>query len=191
MDDEIEYEEIIAQYEVKNPSIDNTILEGINDIDWSKLNGMGDEADIPALLRATLSDRIIIREKAFEFLMEHIEHQRLVFEVTYYVVPLLINMLLHKQSPDRALIIVALWSVARDCEDVAAGSDDYEVYKRVYEEISKGFTIPSPIQWRILVVSPDERSRMASVSVKTANKNERIYYIMDIVYLQYLVKFQR
>ena len=123
--------------------------------------------------------------------MEHIEHQGLVFEVTYYVVPLLINMLLHKQSPDRALIIVALWSVARDCEDVAAGSDDDEVYKRVYEEISKGFTIPSPIQWRILVVSPDERSRMASVSVKTANKNERIYYIMDIVYLQYLVKFQR
>ena len=61
----------------------------------------------------------------------------------------------------------------------------------MYEEISRGFTIPSPIQWRILVVSPDERSRMASVSVKTANKNERIYYIMDIVYLQYLVKFQR
>ena len=176
MDDEIEYEEIIAQYEVKNPSIDNTILEGINDIDWSKLNGMGDEADIPALLRATLSDRIIIREKAFEFLMEHIEHQGLVFEVTYYVVPLLINMLLHKQSPDRALIIVALWSVARDCEDVAAGSDDDEVYKRVYEEISKGFTIPSPIQWRILVVSPDERSRMASVSVKLPIKTS-VYII--------------
>ena len=100
----------------------------------------------------------------------------MVFEITYYVVPLLINMLLHKQSPDRALIIVALWSVAPDCEDVAAGSDDDEVYKRVYEEISKGFTIPSPIQWRILVVSPDERSRMASVSVKLPIKTS-VYII--------------
>ncbi len=139
MEGNITYDELIAIYGGSNPVTDHTVLEGINEINWSELtHAYGDAADVPALLRAALSENKAHREVAYDILLHSIEHQGSVYQATPYAIPFLIRMLLHEQTPNKDYVVVALWQIARDCEGVAAGMSEDETQKQIYQEIRKG-----------------------------------------------------
>jgi hypothetical protein len=139
MEDDITNDELIAIYEASNPVTDNTVLEGINDISWSELtHAYGSAADVPAMLRAALSENKAHREVAYDIILSSIYHQGTVFQATPYAIPFLIKMLLHEQTPEKEYVVVSLWQIARACEGVIAGMIEDETQKQIYKEIRKG-----------------------------------------------------
>lgn len=141
MEDDITHDELIAIYEASNPVIDNTVLEGINDINWPELtHAYGSAADVPAMLRAALSENKAHREVAYDIILSSIEHQGTVFQATPYAIPFLIKMLLHEQTPEREYVVVALSQIASACEGVIAGTIEDETQKQIYKEIRKGLS---------------------------------------------------
>lgn len=106
-------EVLVSKYKDANPSIDETVLQGIHEIDWWQLNdAYGSAKIVPALLRATLSHDEDERNFAFQLLHETVWHQGTIYEVTAYVVPFLQQMLLSSQTPDRASVAFLITSLA-------------------------------------------------------------------------------
>ncbi|MDP9312576.1 MAG: hypothetical protein M3R24_17095 [Chloroflexota bacterium] len=99
-------EQLIGMYQAADPRIDHTLLKGLETVDWSRLgHAHGKATDVPALLRATLSGNPHHRDFAFQLLHETIWHQGTVYQATQYVVPFLIGLLTHSETPDKAAIL--------------------------------------------------------------------------------------
>lgn len=104
-------EELVTMYRDASSSIDETALEGIDEIDWQSLHDCyGPATDVPALLRAVLSSVEDHRNFAIELLDQTVWHQGTIYEVTSYVVPFLQKMLLLPQTPDKDTVAVLIAS---------------------------------------------------------------------------------
>lgn len=103
--EELNVENLIAMYQAANPAIDETVLSGMNAIDWSMINDCyGPANEIPALLRAALSDNKDHRDFAFHLLHQTVWHQGSIYEASSFVVPLLQSMLVSPQTPDKGAV---------------------------------------------------------------------------------------
>ncbi len=90
------------------------MLHGIDTINWSELtHAYGSATDIPALLRASLSENPDHREFAFELLHSDICHQGTIYQATSQAVSFLVRMLSYDQTPDPVEVIILLWSISR------------------------------------------------------------------------------
>jgi hypothetical protein len=173
----ITYDELIAIYGASNPVTDNNVLEGINDINWSELtHAYGSAADVPAMLRAALSENKAHREVAYDIILSSIEHQGSVYQATQYAVPFLVKMLLHEHTPNKDYVIVALWQIARDCEGVAAGNSEDHAQRQVYKEIRKGLNSYIPF---LEHPNPDVRYGIVNLLCCLLEDREQILPILN------------
>jgi hypothetical protein len=102
---------LIAMYEAADPGVDQTLLKGVETVYWSRLeHAHGAASDVPALLRAILSQNPDHRDFAFTLLHETIWHQGTVYQATRHVVPFLIRLLRYEETPDKVRI---LWLLQR------------------------------------------------------------------------------
>lgn len=90
------------------------MLDGIDQIDWSKLtHGYGPANDIPPLLRALASGDKRASAKAISALYSTILHQGGVYDSTAVVVPFLIEMLAEPRVLGKEHILELLGNIAR------------------------------------------------------------------------------
>jgi hypothetical protein len=88
-------------------------LQGLSAVDWSAVgHAHGPATDVPALLRAAVSDAPEHREFAFELLAETIWHQGAVYPATAQVVPFLYRLLEADETPDKQEVALLLTTIA-------------------------------------------------------------------------------
>jgi hypothetical protein len=96
-------------------------FDGLDSIDWKSLtHAYGSAADIPKLLRATITDDFDQFGKAYSDLVNAINHQGTVYQATSYAVPFLINLINcqngYEKRPEapsyKALILYVLHNMA-------------------------------------------------------------------------------
>lgn len=85
------------------------MLETLDDVPWSDLGHAG---DVPAALRALLSDDADVRKKALWSLNSSIVHQGTRYEVSAQAVPFLLEMVADPTTPGRAALIELLVTLA-------------------------------------------------------------------------------
>ncbi|MEM8531540.1 MAG: hypothetical protein AAGF95_11900 [Chloroflexota bacterium] len=105
--------ELIALYEAPDPTIDNSFLSGIYDIDWAQLDhAHGEATDVPALLRALLSDTYAHRDFALELLFETVWHQGSIYRASAYAARFLMQLLTYDETPCKEGILYLLSAFA-------------------------------------------------------------------------------
>ncbi len=89
------------------------IFNDLEAVPWSDLrHAFGPADDVPNLLRALVSDVYEDRREALYELMTTVWHQGMIYEVSAYVVPFLVNMLRSQSTPDRSMPALLLASIA-------------------------------------------------------------------------------
>jgi hypothetical protein len=107
-------DDFIAHYSRFDPQLDPSVLQGLDAIQWSELShAYGSAADVPALLRASLSENPDHRAIAFEILHSSICHQGTIYQATSLVIPFLIRMLTDNQTPDPLETVILLSTISR------------------------------------------------------------------------------
>jgi HEAT repeat protein len=92
------------------------MLDGLDQIDWKQLtHAYGPADDVPALIRALLSQDKRQRDHAIYELFGNIYHQGTVYEATAHAVPFLIELLDDPSTPDRSIVACLLASIADGC----------------------------------------------------------------------------
>jgi len=114
-------ERLVANYQdIELPQ--DSGLEGVDNVDWSLLtHAHGPAGDVPALLKAALSNSEADREFAIELLFETIWHQGTVYEASAFAVPYLYRMLESPNTPDR-------WRIAQLLAMLADGNSYLEAH---------------------------------------------------------------
>jgi hypothetical protein len=112
------------------------LLDGLNKIDWPNIShSHGRATEFPTWIRQLLSDVPEIREHAQEQLFEFSHHQGSIYEVTPYLVPFLIELVVAEDTPDKAALLYHLASVGESCRWSVSrsiyGGDEHETYDRV------------------------------------------------------------
>src|SRR5687768_15723996 len=80
-------EDLVATYEF---APDPPALAGLSEVDWSAVeHAHGPATDIPAMLRATMSDNPKHRDFAWALLFETVWHQGTIYSASAAVVPFL------------------------------------------------------------------------------------------------------
>ena len=88
-------------------------LDGLNDIDWSRLeHAYGPADDVPDLLRSLISTDKEVRDEALNELFGNVWHQGTVCSATSHVVPFLTEMLESDTAPDREGVIMLFALIA-------------------------------------------------------------------------------
>ena len=89
------------------------MLEGLDKIDWSRLNhAYGAASDVPGQIRDLVSPNAKKRDHALWSLYGNIFHQGTRYQATAYAVPFLFEIAENQKSPDRHQIIELLVSLA-------------------------------------------------------------------------------
>jgi hypothetical protein len=89
------------------------VLDGIDDIEWSRLgHAYGSAKDVPGQIKALLSPDAQTREKALHDLYGNIYHQGTRYEATAHAVPFLLELLADAGTPRRANIAELLTAIA-------------------------------------------------------------------------------
>jgi len=121
-------EELVNLYESPGIDGDVTPLSGLCLINWASVaHAHGAATDIPALLRALVSNDPDHREHAVLLLFETIWHQGDVYEATPYVILFLFNLLESDGPQDKTAIAQLLDSIADGRPVSAAFHDESEV----------------------------------------------------------------
>src|SRR5262249_19006896 len=88
-------------------------LQGLSAVDWSAVeHAHGPATDVPALLRAAVSDDPGHRDFAWELLFETVWHQGTVYTASATVVPFLFRLLEADGVPDQSVAAQLLASIA-------------------------------------------------------------------------------
>ena len=89
------------------------MLDKLDQVDWKQLtHAYGAAEDVPALIRALMSQDKSKRAEAIYELFGNIWHQGTVYEATAYAVPFLIELLDSPNTPDRSSVACLLTSIA-------------------------------------------------------------------------------
>ncbi len=106
-------ESLVSLYEKSKPGGDALPLQNIGKADWNAItHAHGSAGDIPALLRALLSDNSDHRAFATLLLFETIWHQGDVYEATAYVIPFLYNLLTYDGPHDKLAIAQLIHAIS-------------------------------------------------------------------------------
>lgn len=109
------------------------MLEGLDEIDWSKLShAYGEATDVPGQLRGLVSEDKEERSQAFGELCGGILHQGTIYEATAFVVPFLIELLKSTDLLDKNEILILL-------AQIACGTSYHDVHQhaRIFREKAK------------------------------------------------------
>lgn len=129
-------EQLVAKYQNLQDQLLIQALQGIDNVNWSKLHhAYGEASDFPALLLATFSNDEKDREFAIHLLFGTIWHQGTVYEASVYAVPFLLKVLESPDTPDKTIIAILLACLAdgHSYLDVHALSD--EKNEKIWREI--------------------------------------------------------
>ncbi len=114
---------------------DPPALAGLSGADWSAVeHAHGPATDVPALLRAAVSDDSDDREFAWQLLFGTVWHQGTVYSASAVVVPYLYQLLEADGVPDRSSAAVLLASIADGHSYHACHTktpEDVAVYERI------------------------------------------------------------
>ena len=109
----VSVEYLVEKYGKHQEASTDPILQDLDHFDWSAAgHAYGDASDVPALLRAALSQVQEDREMATVALFGELCHQGSVYEASALAVPFLFRMLEYPNTPDRATIACLLASLA-------------------------------------------------------------------------------
>jgi hypothetical protein len=104
---------LVSLYATPGPAGDILPLQGLSNIDWSAVKDCyGPASEVPALLRALVSEEPDHREFACELLFQTIWHQGDVYEATPLAVPFLYNLLEAEGPQDKGAIAALLATIA-------------------------------------------------------------------------------
>jgi hypothetical protein len=115
-------------------------LDGLDEIDWSKLtHAYGEASDVPDLIKALVSPRPDEREAAYGELFSNIYHQGTVYDASVHALPFLIDLL---ATPGT----LELDSLAMLVAGIAGGSGYCEVhYAREWTNPFTGKPVSPPV----------------------------------------------
>lgn len=106
-------DDLVAQYRSPYSAPPILALAGLDAVDWSTVSdAYGPATDIPALLRAVVSDNPDHREFAYELLFQTIWHQGNVYSATATAIPFLYNLLEADGRHDKEAIAGLIAAIA-------------------------------------------------------------------------------
>lgn len=89
------------------------MLEGLNSIDWASLRGSGGPAsEVPALLRALVSEDKSVRMDVWVELLDRLWHQGTVFPASAAAIPFLFELLTHPDVQDKGPFVELITAIA-------------------------------------------------------------------------------
>ncbi len=124
--------------ELYESAADPPVLAGVGDVDWSAVtHAHGPATDVPALLRAAVSDDPDHRDFAWQLLFETVWHQGTVYPASTKVVPFLYRLLDNDGVPDQWQAALLLASIADGHSGLAVHATDpqsVEIFERIAAE---------------------------------------------------------
>lgn len=94
------------------------MLEGLDKINWAKHKGAYHlKEKLPAYIRDLASDDFETREKAFDNVIEEINHQGSIYDATPYVVPFLIELLSIDSVQEKERLLYQIFHLLNCCND--------------------------------------------------------------------------
>lgn len=160
-------EELVALYESPDSVPPNPGLQGLSKIDWAGVSdAYGPATNVPALIRALVSTEPIHRDYAVQALCQHIYHQGTVYSATAKLVPILHDLLISDETPDKTLFAFLLALVAdgtapfqrceNDPQDAARWREILRKQNRsLDEEIAEGIRFMSELRANLVEVFSD------------------------------------
>ena len=154
-------DELVALYEPRDSVRRLSALDGIDNIDWSKLkDAYGPANKVPALLRAFVSGHRDHSKWAAEDLFQTVWHQGTVYSATAAVVPFLYNLLEGKGRYDREVVAHLLATIAdgqpsfTHCEHDEKAADEWretlaKVGRDLDAEIAEGRRVAAEISTQL------------------------------------------
>ena len=125
--------DLVESYEA---AADPPILAGVGDVDWSAVtHAHGPATDVPALLRAAVSDDLDHRDFAWQLLFETVWHCGTVYPATAKVVPFLYRLLENDDVPDQWQAALLLASIADGDSYLAVHATDPQSVA-IFEQIA-------------------------------------------------------
>ncbi len=118
------------------------LLDNLDSIDWTNIHhSHGTAEKFPVWIRQLVSDDPKVRESARENLFEFSHHQGSIYEVSAHIVPFFLELLAHKDTPEKAHLLYHLSSLASGSrrsvvENVYGGNE-----KVTYRNINKGLPL--------------------------------------------------
>jgi hypothetical protein len=126
---------LIGYYEAEDPEFDPAPLQGIERVDWASVtHAHGKATDVPALLRALVSDEPDHRDFACQLLFETIWHQGDVYPATAETIPFLYNLLDAEGLHDKASVAHLLATIA-DGHPPLSGCEGNQKETEMWREI--------------------------------------------------------
>ncbi|MCZ2343506.1 MAG: hypothetical protein LC104_17190, partial [Bacteroidales bacterium] len=126
---------------------DPPALTGLGDVDWCAVtHAHGPATDVPALLRAAVSDDPDHRDFAWDLLFETVWHQGTVYPASATVVPFLYQLLEADEVPDRSMAALMCASIADGHSGLACHattSQSVAIFERIAAE--KGSTLAAEL----------------------------------------------
>jgi hypothetical protein len=106
-------ETLVASYDSLDSRSDPPALHGLGSVDWCGVgHAHGRAKDVPALLRALVSDEPDHRDFALQLLFETIWHQGTIYQATAQTIPFLYNLLEADGPHDKAGVACLLATIA-------------------------------------------------------------------------------
>jgi hypothetical protein len=148
---------LVGRYE---SAPDPPVLTGLGDADWSAVtHAHGPATDVPALLRAAVSDDPDHRDFAWQLLFETVWHQGTVYPASSAVVPFLYRLLEDDGVPDRGPAALLLASIADGRSGLAVHATDprsVAIFERIAAE--RGTTLAEDLARELADVDSARRA---------------------------------
>ncbi len=114
------------------------MLSGLNDVPWAHIQtAFGTAEEVPQLLTDLLSGDVQVQQAAMETLSEKVNHQGSVYEVSAYVVPFFVQILVSKVRMDRVALVEMLYSWTRIVRTPYPAEDSAATHQHMLQALRK------------------------------------------------------
>ncbi|MBK9747536.1 MAG: hypothetical protein IPO91_12240 [Chloroflexi bacterium] len=168
------------------------MLSGLNDVPWAHIQtAFGTAEEVPQLLTDLLSGDLQVQQAAMNALREEVNHQASVYEVSGYVVPFFVELLVSKVRMDRIALVEMLYSWTRIVRSSYPAEDRAATHQHMLQALQKA--IPDLLRlladrtrsiqrmgFMMLALLPTDHSEVAPALIAFLKKQKNNGFLTDL-----------
>lgn len=168
------------------------MLSGLNDVPWARIQtAFGTAEEVPQLLTDLLSGDVQLQQAAMETLSEKVNHQGSIYEVSGYVVPFFVQLLVSKVRMDRVALLEMLYSWTRIVRSSYPPEDGAASHQHMLQALRKA--VPDLLRlladrtrniqrmsFMMLALLPTDHSDLAPALIAFLKKQKNNGFLKDL-----------
>lgn len=169
------------------------MLSGLNDVPWAHIQtAFGTAEEVPHLLTHLLSGDVQVQQASMETLREEVNHQTSIYEVSGYVVPFFVQLLVSKVRTDRIALVEMLYSWTRIVRSSYPTEDSAATHQHMLQALHK--VVPDLLRlladrtrsiqrmvFMMLALLPTDHSEVALALIAFLKKQKNNGFLKDLL----------